>query len=95
MSLDRTLKTHGGLTKTRSVLSRAERIARLVDDDKFDMEQDNPLGLPKTKVRHSKAGTKVKKAEEKPPVEEAGEAAAVAAPEAETSDKGKPDKGKA
>ena len=84
MSLDRTLKTHGGLAKTRSVLSRAERIARLVDEDKFDMEQGNPLGLPKIKVRHSKAGTKTKKAEEKPaegeevPVE--GAEAAEAAP---------------
>ena len=66
MSLDRTLKAHGGLVRTRSVLSRAERIARLVDEDKFDMEKDNPLGLPKTKVRHSKAGTKTKKAEDKP-----------------------------
>ena len=66
MSLDRTLKTHGGLAKTRSVLSRAERIARMVDEDKFDMGQGNPLGLPKTKVRHSKAGTKTRKAEETP-----------------------------
>ncbi len=84
MSLDRTLKTHGGLTKTRSVLTRAERIARMVDDDKFDMEEDSPLGLPKTKVRHSKAGTKTKKAEEKP-AEAAEEAAAEGAgtPEAE------------
>jgi len=82
MSLDRTLKTHGGLAKTRSVLSRAERIARLTDDDKFDMDEGNPLGLPKTRVRHSKAGTKSRKAEDKPaegeaPVEgaEGGEAA--------------------
>ena len=66
MSLDRTLKTHGGLAKTRSVLSRAERIARMVDEEKFDMEKDSPLGLPKTKVRHSKAGTKTRKAEETP-----------------------------
>jgi len=66
MSLDRTLKSHGGLGKSRSVLKRAERIARLTEEGKFDPEEDNPLGLPKTKVRHSKAGTKVKKAEEKP-----------------------------
>ena len=67
MSLDRTLRTHGGLAKHRSVLSRAERIARLVDEEKFDAESDSPLGLPKTKVRHSRAGTKAKKAEDKPP----------------------------
>ena len=85
MSLDRTLKTGGGLGKTRSVLKRAERIARLADDERFDMEEGNPMGLPKIKVRHSKAGTKIKKAEETPAEGEAaaeGDAAAEAAPEA-------------
>ncbi len=87
MSLDRTLKTHGGLAKHRSVLTRTERIARLTDEDKFDPENDSPLGLPKTKVRHSKAGTKTKKAEEKPaeaaegaPPAEGAEAPAADAP---------------
>jgi len=73
MSLDRTLKLRGGLTGARSVLSRAERIARLVDEGKFDPEKDNPLGLPKVKVRHSRAGTKSKK---ESPTEEAAEGAA-------------------
>jgi len=63
MSLDRTLKTHGGLKRQRSVLRRDERIARLIDEDKFDPEADSPMGLPKLKVRHSKAGTKRKKEE--------------------------------
>ena len=66
MTMDRTLKTHGGLARTRSVLKRAERIARMAEEDKFDPEADSPLGLPKTKVRHSRAGTKSKKAEEAP-----------------------------
>jgi len=61
MSLDRTLKLNSGLTGSRSVLSRAERIARLAEEGKFDPEKDNPLGLPKVKVRHSRAGTKNKK----------------------------------
>ncbi|MDP6544588.1 MAG: small basic protein [Phycisphaerae bacterium] len=61
MSLDRTLKLRGTLRGSRSVLTRAERIARLTDEGKFDPEQDNPLGLPKVKVRHSRAGTKSKK----------------------------------
>lgn len=64
--MDRTLRTHGGLAKNRSVLTRAERIARLVDEEKFDPKTGRPLGLPKVKVRHSKAGTKSKKVEEKP-----------------------------
>ena len=75
MSMDRTLKTHGGLLGTRSVLTRAERIAHLIDEDKFDPQTQSPLGLPKTKVRHSKAGTKSKKAEEKPAAPAEGEAA--------------------
>jgi small basic protein (TIGR04137 family) len=66
MSLDPTLKTHGGLRKSRSVLKRSERIARLVDEGKFDLEAGTPLGLPKTKIRHSKAGMKTKKVEETP-----------------------------
>ncbi len=64
MTMDRTLKAHGGLMRTRSVLSRAERIARLTEEGKFDPEKDSPLGLPKTRVRVSRAGTKSKKAEE-------------------------------
>lgn len=81
MSMDRSLKTHGGLTKSRSVLRRDERIAHLIDEGKFDPEKDSPFALPKIKVRHSKAGTKTKKAEEKPVVE--GEAAEAATPGAE------------
>ena len=61
MSLDRTLKLKGALSGSRSVLSRAERIARLANEGKFDPEKDNPFGLPKVKVRHSRAGTKAKK----------------------------------
>ena len=87
MTMDRTLKTHGGLAKTRSVLTRAERIARMIDEGKFDPETDSPFGLAKTKVRHSRAGTKTKKAEEKPAVEEGAAAEAAEgqapAPEAE------------
>ena len=70
MTLDRSLKIHGGLARSRSVLTRAERIAKLLEEGKFDPETDSPLGLPKSRVRHSKAGTKKKKAaEEKPPAE--------------------------
>ena len=70
MSLDRTLKLSSTLRGSRSVLTRAERIARLTDEGKFDPEADNPLGLPKVKVRHSRAGTKNKK---EAPTEEAVE----------------------
>ena len=61
MTMDRTLKISGSLLRARSVLSRDERIAHLTDEGKFDPEKDSPYGLPKVKVRHSKAGHKTKK----------------------------------
>ncbi|MEM6391682.1 MAG: small basic protein [Planctomycetota bacterium] len=47
MSIDSSLKSSGGLANHRNVLTRAERIAKLQDKDKFDGESDSPLGLPK------------------------------------------------
>lgn len=82
MTMDRTLKVHGGLARARSVLTRAERIARLIEEGKFDPDQDSPLGLPKVRVRQSKAGTKSKKAEE-PTEEQAAAAQAEAQAEGE------------
>lgn len=87
MTMDRTLKQHGGLLRVRSVLTRAERIAQLTEEGKFDPEADSPLGLPKVRVRHSKAGTKQKKAEVE--VEEGAEGAAEAAEGAEAKAKAK------
>ncbi len=73
MTLDRSLKTGGAMARHRSVLTRAERIAKLAEEGKFDPDADSPMGLPKVVVKHSKAGQKAKK-EEKP--EEGAEAAA-------------------
>lgn len=77
MSIDRTLRVHGGMLRTRSVLTRAERIAQLIEEGKFDPDGDSPLGLPKVRVRRSKVGTKSKKAavEEAAPAAEDAEAA--------------------
>ena len=91
--MDRTLKTHGRLHRARSVLTRAERIAKLIEEGKFDPEEDSPLALPKVRVRQSKVGTKTKKAAEEVPPEGAeveGVEGAEAAPEAKaaTEDKG-------
>lgn len=71
MTMDRTLKLHGGLAGRRSVMTRAERIAHMIEEGSFDPEEDSPLGLPKTRVRASRAGKKRKT--EQP--EEAAEAA--------------------
>jgi small basic protein (TIGR04137 family) len=53
MSLDRSLKTGGGLSSKRSVMTRGERIAKMTEDKKFDPKdpkKSKPLGLPKTLV---------------------------------------------
>jgi len=50
MSLDRSLKTSGNIVTNRSVLTRAERIAKLIADKRFDPKKDKALGLPKTSV---------------------------------------------
>jgi len=95
MTMDRSLKSAGSLAGTRSVLTRAERIARLKDEGKFDPQTNSPLGLPKTKVRHSKAGSKAKKAAEEaaPAAGEAG-AAKAEAPAAPAVKGAAPAKGK-
>ena len=58
MSLD------NGLSRHRNVLTRAERIERLLDRGKFDMESGDPLGLPKVGNRKVAAGSKGKKKDE-------------------------------
>ena len=50
MSLDPSLKTKGSLSGVRSVLTRAERIARMKDERRFDDKKNSPLGIPKTRV---------------------------------------------
>jgi len=96
MTLDRSLRIGGAMSRHRSVLTRAERIAKLTEEGKFDPAADCPMGLPKVAVKHSKAGHKVKK-EEKPAegaeAAEAAPAAGAAAPAAGA--KGAADKGAA
>jgi small basic protein (TIGR04137 family) len=73
MSIDRSLKTAGNLARHRNVLTRAERIAKLKDLERWD-ESKSVFGLPKVANRNLKVGKKTKKKEE-------GEAAAAATPE--------------
>ena len=61
MSIDRSLKVKGSLTRHRNVLSRAERIEMLEDEDRWS-EGDSLLGLPKVAHRKSHAGRKGKEA---------------------------------
>jgi len=64
MSVDRSLKIKGALTRHRNVLNRAERIEQLKDEEKWS-EGDSLLGLPKVAHRKSHAGRKTKEAPEK------------------------------
>ena len=58
MSIDPSLKSGSGLSKHRNVLTRAERIEKLVDNGKFDKESGDPLGLPKVASRKLVTGKK-------------------------------------
>ena len=64
MSIDPSLKVKGSLTRHRNVLSRAERIELLKDEERWS-EGDSLLGLPKVAHRKSHAGRKAKEAPEK------------------------------
>lgn len=64
MSMDNSLKSGGGLARHRNVLTRAERVQRLADRGKFDMEGGDPLHLPKLGNRKAVAAGKKKKDEE-------------------------------
>lgn len=72
MSIDRSLKIKGALTRHRNVLTRAERIEQLKEEEKWS-EEDSVLGLPKVAHRKSHAGRKDKEA---PAKEAEGEVAA-------------------
>ena len=61
MSLDRSLKSHTGLSGSRNVLSRTERLAILKDEERWD-EGMSVFGLPKVKQKKSKLGGKSKSA---------------------------------
>jgi small basic protein (TIGR04137 family) len=50
MSLDRSLRVAGGMSKKRSVLTRAERVAKMAADKKIDTNKHGALGIPKTRV---------------------------------------------
>jgi small basic protein (TIGR04137 family) len=80
MSIDRSLKIKNALSRHRNVLSRAERIEKLIDEERWS-EGDSLLGLPKVAHRKSHAGRKAKEDIEK--VEEAEAAPGVETPKDE------------
>ncbi len=73
MTIDKSLKVKSGAIKNRNVLTRAERIAKLLEADRWK-DGDKVLGLPKVRVQ--KLALKKKK---KAKAEEGAEGAAAPA----------------
>lgn len=61
MSLDRSLRSASSLARHRNVLSRAERLTKLVEAGKWN-DDKSPLGLVKVGHRKMAVGGKVKEA---------------------------------
>jgi small basic protein (TIGR04137 family) len=62
MSIDKSLKRKGGMTRVRCVLKRTERIAQMLEAGKFP-DGTSPFGLPKTRVTKIVLKKKAKKEE--------------------------------
>ena len=84
MTMDKSLRVRRGMLRSRSVLSRAERLAQLKESERWK-EGDSPFGLPKVRVFKLAIKKKKKKKEE-----EGAEGAAAAGdakkPEAKKAD---------
>lgn len=89
MTMDKSLQIRAGMARSRSVLNRAERIARLQSTDRW-AEGQSPLGLPKVRVYKLAMKKKKKRKEEEEGAE--GAAAGAAAPAADKKAEKKPEK---
>ena len=49
MTMDQSLKVQAGAIKSRNVLTRAERVARMKEIDRWD-EEASVVGMPKTRI---------------------------------------------
>ncbi len=63
MTIDKSLKVRAALIRTRSVLTRAERIEKLQSSDRWT-EGDSPVGLAKVRVFKLQMKKKKKEAPE-------------------------------
>ncbi len=83
MSIHRSLVTQGKLTRHRNVLTRAERLQSLLEDERWKPGA-SPFGLPKVRsIKH-----KIKKAKKKEEAAAAGATAPAAGAAAKPTDKG-------
>ncbi|GHT16544.1 hypothetical protein FACS1894189_0480 [Planctomycetales bacterium] len=74
MTVDKSLRIRKGIVRSRNVLTRAERIEKLLQQDRWT-EADGPLCLPKVRVYK----VVVKKKKKKKGEEEGADAAAAPA----------------
>ena len=72
MTIDKSLKVSRGLVRSRSVLTRAERLEKLKEQERWS-EGESVFGLPKVRVQklQLKKKKKAKKEEDKGASEEA------------------------
>ena len=89
MTMDKSLRTRRGLIRSRNVLTRAERLARLQEVERWK-EGDSPFGLPKVRVFRLTVKKKKKKKEEEG-AEGAAAGEAAAAPAAAGAEAKKPE----
>ena len=75
MTMDKSLRVRAGLVRSRSVLTRSERIERLKAADRWQ-DGDSPFGLDKVRVYKLALKKKKKKKEEEKEEGAEGEAAA-------------------
>ena len=79
MTMDKSLRVRKGSTSARGVLTRAERIAKLKEQERWQ-DGRSPIGLPKVRVyKMSMKKKKKAKAEEGAEGDAAGKAPAAAA----------------
>ena len=76
MTIDKSLKVRRGATSTRSVLTRAERLERLKENERWS-EGMSPIGLPQVRVKKLslKKKKKTKKEEDEAAPAKGGKAA--------------------
>lgn len=60
MSIDKTLKSKGRLSRSRNVLKREERIAHLQSEDRWN-DESTALGMAKLRIIKMVVGKKKKK----------------------------------
>ena len=64
MTMDKSLRIRAGSTRSRNVLTRAERIEKLKEGDRYADGTTSPYGLPKVRVMKLSMKKKKKKKEE-------------------------------